>query len=190
MTTIMYAADQNMSHTDCEAQMFAEMRAEWRRQRASMPSGDEESEDDESIDDEQWYYEKMVKWGEPVTVTNNTNEIRAILEEYSTKIREPEQPEPVEYIVIPNYDENNNIIEDEDPVYFVDDLEANLAANSYGLEGHYKHDFDTWRANYNWFGRSFQEWIQEKQDYERELFREMRESWEDDRTDDGGRYCC
>ena len=79
------------------------------------------------------------------------------------------------------------------PIY--DDIECGIAeekeeseGNAYGLEGEYKKDFEAWKNNYNWFGKSFQEWIQEKKDYERELIREMAESWEDNMSDDGGRY--
>ena len=63
--------------------------------------------------------------------------------------------------------------------------------NAYGLEGEYKKDFEEWKHNYDWFGRTFQEWIQEKKEYERKLIREMAESWEDDKCDDAGKiYFC
>lgn len=84
---------------------------------------------------------------------------------------------------------------DEQPMPIYDDIECGIEEekeeseeNAYGLEGEYKKDFEAWKNNYNWFGKSFQEWIQEKHEYERELIREMAESWEDNMSDDGGRY--
>lgn len=50
----------------------------------------------------------------------------------------------------------------------------------YGLEGEYKDDFKAWCKNYHWFNRTFQEWIQEKNDFYEEMEREQREMYEDD----------
>lgn len=71
-----------------------------------------------------------------------------------------------------------------------DDLEfeEDTEENAYGLEGEYKTDFMEWQRNYSWFKASFQEWIKEKKEYEEEIAREMQEMYEDNYSDDGGRY--
>lgn len=48
--------------------------------------------------------------------------------------------------------------------------------DAYGLEGAYKTDFEDWCKNYHWFGKTFQEWIQEKQEYWEEFARDQEET--------------
>lgn len=104
-----------------------------------------------------------------------------IMEQYNRALMVPleadEQPMPI-------YD----IIDGTDIEYGLEEEKEESEENAYGLEGEYKKDFEEWKHNYNWFGKSFQEWIQEKQEYQRELIREMEENWEDDMSDDGGKY--
>lgn len=48
--------------------------------------------------------------------------------------------------------------------------------NAYGLEDQYRDDFNDWSYNYKWFGRTFQEWIQDKQEYLRGWEEEQKEN--------------
>jgi len=107
-----------------------------------------------------------------------------IMEQYNHALIVPVEEDDQSTPVYDIYD----IIDGADIECGIQEEKEDTEENAYGLEGEYKTDFEAWKHNYSWFGKSFQEWIQEKQEYERELIREMAESWEDYMSDDGGRY--
>ena len=121
-------------------------------------------------------YQQTIENRVPEWVPTTEEEEQAILDEYNTELRTPAEPEETEAVEIydPEYD------------YYMDEIlegEQASESNAYGLEDEYKQDFEEWKYNYEWFGKTFQEWIQEKQAYWEEVARETEENWRESYTD-------
>jgi hypothetical protein len=61
--------------------------------------------------------------------------------------------------------ENMCIITYEDDIPYISASREGNDDNEYGLEGKYKKDFIKWKNDYSWYGKTFQEWIQDKKQY-------------------------